>query len=239
MGILFPLKNSLSIVSKPCIDLTQILTLISCYHNATFILLCFNYLYVLIVMFSFVFRLGKISSAVNVTTEFLTLISHKNFSKFCQFPYVNYIQSAGFLFGRGGRGGQGGRKHKNRGEKNQKRMKLFQEQDVFPPYRSWVGGPSYAPFGKGVSLRDTLASTNPERYVSKNGGVRFLKDGLYVDISAVYIKHFYINKFSIFFKCKLTTFTIRTGLSEPEPFSSNYFDFLNLVFFLIYKHGFK
>ena len=107
LGILFPLKNSLSIVSKPCIDLTQTLTLISCYHNATFILLCFNYLYVLIVMSSFVFRLGKISSAVNVTSEFLTIISHKNFSKFCQFPYVNYIQSVGFHFGRGG-GGVGG-----------------------------------------------------------------------------------------------------------------------------------
>ena len=100
MGILFLLKNSLSIETKPCIDLTQILTLISCYHNATFILLRFNYLYVLIVMFSFVFRLGKISSAVIITTELL--ISHKNFSKFCQFPYVNYIQSEGFHFGRGG-----------------------------------------------------------------------------------------------------------------------------------------
>ena len=234
MGILFLLKNSLSIETKPCIDLTQILTLISCYHNATFILLRFNYLYVLIVMFSFVFRLGKISSAVIITTELL--ISHKNFSKFCQFPYVNYIQSAGFHFGRGGRCR---RKHKNWGEKKQKRMKLFQEQDVFPPYQSWVGGPSYAPFGKGVSLRDTLASASPVRHASKNGGVRFLKDGLYVDISAVYIKHFYINKFSTFFKHKLATFIIRTGLSEPKPFSLNYFDFLILVFILIYKHGFK
>ena len=118
-------------------------------------------------------------------------------------------------------------------------MKLFQERDVFPPYRSWVGGPSYAPSGKGDSLRDTPALTNPERQAGKNGGVRSLREGLYVDLSDVHIKHFYINKFAILFKRKITTFTICTGLSEPEPFSLNYIYFLNLVFILIYKHGFK
>ena len=190
-------------------------------------------------MFSFVFCLGIISSTVNVFTEFFISKSHINFSKFSHSPYVNLIQSAGFHFGRGGGGGQGWRKHKNRGEKNPKRMNLFQEKVVFPPYRARVGGPSYAPFGKGASLRDTLTTSKPERSVSKNGGGQFLKDGLYVDNSAVSINHFYINKFSILFKCNFSIFTTCTGLSEPEPFSLNFFDFLNLVFLLIFKHGFK
>ena len=118
-------------------------------------------------------------------------------------------------------------------------MKFFQWQVDPTPHHSLVGGPRYAPSAARDPLRDTPAHANPERTAGKSGGVPFFREGLNVGLFVVLSKYFYIINFSSLFNRKIIIFIPCTGLSESEPFSFNCINFLNLVFILIYKHGFK
>ena len=105
--------------------------------------------------------------------------------------------------------------------------------------QSLAGGPSGAPSAGGDSLHDTPTHTLPARTVGKSGGVLSTRDGLNVDNSVVHLTHFYIIKILAKINHKTTIFIACTGQSKSEPNSFNSLIFLNLVFILIYKHGFK
>ena len=119
-------------------------------------------------------------------------------------------------------------------------MEKFFQLAVDPTLcQTLVGGPSGAPPERGDSFHDTPTHTLPVRRVGKSGGVLSTRDGLNVDDFVVHLTHSYIIKNFAKTNYKTTMLIACTGQSKSEPNSFNFLIILNLVFILIYKHGFK